>query len=93
MTTKEQADFITYWGPQLAKNKLNQVHFKFNDDCTEFATFEITPEPKTVYRIYILWKPIEKSILLEEQFIEPVIRDGFTVMEWGGLIVPPMPTN
>jgi hypothetical protein len=93
LSSKEQADFITFWGPKLAQNKLNQVHFKFNDDCREFAEFEITPEPKSFYRIYILWKSIDKGIQLEKQLIQPLIRDGFTVVEWGGMEIPAMIEN
>ena len=33
LNSKEQADFITFWGPRLAKNKLNFVHFEFNETC------------------------------------------------------------
>ena len=33
LTTEEQTDFITYWGPKLTTNKLNFIHFYFNDDC------------------------------------------------------------
>ena len=27
LSSKEQADFITFWGPKLAQNELNFVHF------------------------------------------------------------------
>ena len=80
----EKADFITFWGPRLAQNELNFVHFIFNDDCNEFAELEIFPKPKEVFRIYMVWSAIDEPIIASEQEIKSVIRDGFTVIEWGG---------
>ena len=84
LTSKEQADFITFWGPRIQKNDLNYIRFEFNETCNKFAELDITPTPDQTYRIYIFFSPISESFEVEEQEIESLERSGFTVIEWGG---------
>ena len=84
LTPKEQADFITFWGPKLIQNEANFIRFEFNDDCNKFAELEITPKPDNIYRIYMLWSPVDPKYEVFEQEIIPMRREGFTVIEWGG---------
>ncbi len=45
----------------------------------------------TVYRIWFGFKPVNSDALqlpvLPEDFIRPIIREGFTVVEWGGAVI------
>lgn len=86
LNSKEKADFITFWGPQLMQNKLNFIHFIFNDDANAFAEFDIMPKPDHIYRIYMLSFPLEskQEINAIEQVIPSIDRSGFSVIEWGG---------
>ena len=88
-TSQEKADFITYWGPILSKQKKNRIQFVMNDNCDDFATLTITPKPNHIYRFYILSSPVaeDADYLLEPQIISPMQRTGFTVLEWGGSVV------
>jgi hypothetical protein len=88
LTSKEQTDFITYWAPRLAQNENNFVHFVFNEDCNQFAELDISPTPDNIYRIYMLWFPIEIAHSLSPQPIQKINREGFTVLEWGGQELP-----
>jgi len=84
LNSKEQADFITYWAPRLTKNKLNFIHFEFNESCNEYANIDITPKPDNVYRIYMIWGAVADEFKVTEQKIEQFDRTGFSVLEWGG---------
>jgi len=84
LNSKEQADFITYWGPRLSANELNFVRFEFNEACNRYAEIDISPEPAHVYRLYMTWMKIESELDVVPQKIETFNRDGFTVLEWGG---------
>lgn len=84
LTSKEQADFITYWGPRLAQNENNFVRFVFNESCDQYAELDINPKPDNIYRIYILWQPVKEKFIDSEQIIPTMNREGFTVLEWGG---------
>ena len=86
MNSKEQADFITFWGPQLNKNSSNFIHFVLNEEANLFADLTISPKPKTIYRIYILFcdsNEISKNSI-SEQILPKMDRSGFVVLEWGG---------
>lgn len=84
--SKEKADFITFWGPQLIQNEWNFIHFMFNEECNEFAELEITPKPDHMYRFYMISMPLidGNEFMISEQEIKPIDRSGFTVLEWGG---------
>ncbi|MFT5778219.1 MAG: hypothetical protein ACI837_001175 [Crocinitomicaceae bacterium] len=84
LTSKEQADFITYWAPRMMQNEQNLVHFIFNEDCERYATLNISPKPDNLYRIYMVWTAINEGYSVEAQSIESIKREGFTVLEWGG---------
>ncbi len=94
-TSQETADFITFWGPKMAMNKMNEVHFIFNEKCDQFANLEISPQPDHIYRFYMLYKPVsdDHKIVLREQIIPKMQRDGFVVLEWGGSEIPQHLTN
>lgn len=85
--TKEMADFITFWGPQLIQNDHNFVQFIFNKDADIFAELSIEPKPSHVYRIYLVFFDLKdlKFTEIRSQEIPVMNRDGFTVLEWGGV--------
>ncbi len=87
-TSKEQADFITFWGPQLTQNKLNYVNFIFNEACDEFAELSISPQPDNIFRVSMIWQPVNEPWELESPLMEKMNRNGFTVLEWGGMELP-----
>lgn len=86
LNSKEKADFITFWGPQLMKNEQSFVHFVFNENCDQFAELSITPKPENIYRIYLLFSDAKdlKSVEPRLQEIPKMDRNGFTLIEWGG---------
>lgn len=90
MNSKEKADFITFWGPQLQKNDQNFIHFVFNEEAELFADLAITPKPDHVYRFYMVYCNAEGMKMLEAhpQIIPAMDRTGFTVLEWGGTEIP-----
>jgi len=86
LNSKEQADFITFWGPQLNKNSSNFIHFVINEDADLFAELTISPKPQAVYRIYLVFcdsKGISEHSI-SEQILPKMNRSGFVVLEWGG---------
>lgn len=86
-TSKEKADFVTFWAPQLQRNEFNYINFVLNNDADIFAKLSITPAPDNIYRFYMLTSKIENPndfYYLEPQLIESIDRKGFTVLEWGG---------
>ncbi|WP_373127835.1 hypothetical protein [Dielma fastidiosa] len=80
---KEYNEFIVYWLPQLADNAYNLITFQ-QADYTDHARLTIDPEPDSVLRIFMVYQALNEPIDVEKMAIEPFIRHGFTVVEWGG---------
>ena len=83
LTPKEYNEFIVYWLPILQENKYNLISFA-GEDYENTAQLEISPKPDSILRVMMLYKPLNKSMEIEEQELKPFVRKGFTVIEWGG---------
>jgi hypothetical protein len=83
--SKESADFITFWYPQMMGNEKNHVQFLFNESCDAYAKLKITPQPNHIYRVGMIWKNADSDFIPEPQNIPEINRDGFVVIEWGGM--------
>lgn len=83
LTPDEANEFIIYWLPQMEQNPYNFITFQ-KEAYTDHARLTITPEPDSVLRVFMAYKPLEQPINMPEQTLEPFTRTGFTVVEWGG---------
>lgn len=71
----------------MIEHKNTFVHFIFNNEIDKYAELDITPKPQNVFRVYMVWTPIDEitfNRVFKEQTIPTVKRDGLTVIEWGG---------
>lgn len=85
----ERADFITFWAPRMTTHSDVFLQFQFNKQCDRFGTLDITPKPDNIYRIYVVWQPVDKLMIAPSpQEIPEMDRSGFTVLEWGGQELP-----
>ena len=83
LTSKEYNEFIVYWYPKMANNKYNLIHFA-GDEYTKTAPLLITPKPDSTLRVFMVFEPINEAMDIKPQEIKPFVRNGFTVVEWGG---------
>ena len=51
---------------------------------TDAAQLRTTPEPDTLLRIFMAWKPLKEALEIPAQVLEAPERTGFTVVAWGG---------
>jgi hypothetical protein len=86
LNDQEKTDFITFWGPRMAQAGKGFVQFMFDEAYDQIATINITPKPDALFRVYMLFVPLENAVELNPapQAIKSVQRKGFTVIEWGG---------
>ena len=90
-------DFITYWFPQLKSKEYNLIKFLSKTDINARFPLDITPQPDTIIRIFMLFKPINRVYFDRKYKTEPcklphvisdleLLRqnDHFVVVEWGG---------
>ena len=83
LTPKEYNEFIVYWLPKMQDNPYNLISFQ-SERYTDTAKLDIDPEPDSVLRVFMAWKPLHRAQNIEPQTFTPFARDGFTVVEWGG---------
>lgn len=83
LTPKEYNEFIVYWLPKMQENPYNLISFQ-SKRYTDTAKLDIDPEPDSVLRVFMAWKPLHRAQTIEPQTFTPFARDGFTVVEWGG---------
>lgn len=81
---REYNDFIVYWLPHMERNPYNLIHFSF-EEYEKLARLEVTPKPDTVLRVFMVFKPLKKKQTIAPQILPTVKRNGFTVVEWGGM--------
>ena len=83
LTRREANEFIVFWLPQLEENPYNLIAFQ-TDAYTDHARLTVTPEPDTVLRVFMAWKPLDKFLEIPAQSLTAPERTGFTAVEWGG---------
>lgn len=83
LTPREYNEFIVYWLPQMQDNAYNLISFQ-SERYAETAKLDITPAPDSMLRVFMAWRPLDQPQQIEPQTFEPFVRDGFTVVEWGG---------
>ena len=67
----------------MQENKYNVISFQ-TSAYTDTAVLNITPAPDSMLRVFMTYYPSSVEVDIEPQAFEPFIRDGFTVVEWGG---------
>ena len=83
LNRKEANEFIVYWLPRMQENTYNLITFQ-DEIYKNAAKLEITPNPDSVLRVFMVYRALEEKIEIEEPVLEPFDRNGFTVVEWGG---------
>ena len=83
LTEKEANEFIIYWLPKMEHNAYNLISFQ-QEAYTDSAVLTVTPEPDSMLRVFMAWRPLDEPVEIETQVLESFEREGFTVVEWGG---------
>lgn len=79
----EANEFIVYWLPLMQENAYNLIAFQ-HEAYTESARLTITPEPDTLIRVFMAFKPLSAPVEIAPQTLTAPARTGFTAVEWGG---------
>ena len=83
LTRAEANEFIIYWLPKMEQNAYNLISFQ-SDAYTDAAKLTITPQPDTLLRVFMAWKPLTSAVEIAPQTLTAPERTGFTAVEWGG---------
>ena len=83
LTRREANEFIVYWLPRMEPNPYNLIAFQ-GEAYTGRAPLTVTPEPDSLLRVFMAWKPMDAPVDVPAQDLPAFKRTGFTVVEWGG---------
>ena len=83
LTDQEAKEFLIYWLPKMEGNAYNLMSFQ-TKAYTDHARLTVNPQPDTVLRVYLAWKALEEPVDVEPQTLTAPVREGFTLVEWGG---------
>lgn len=86
LNSSEVGDFMEAWLHKLVVSNYVYITFHATDEVNKYAPLEIDPKPNTVIRILMEYKPLDYPINVED-YVFPNVpnREGFTLIEWGGL--------
>ena len=83
LNRKEANEFIVYWLPLMQENAYNVISFQ-ETAYTDAAKLEVSPNPDTLIRVFMTYKACDEFVHIEVQELTAPLREGFTVVEWGG---------
>ena len=67
----------------MGPNPYNLISFQ-SAAYTDHARLTVTPEPDSLLRVFMAWKPLEAPAEIPPQELSGFKRTGFAVVEWGG---------
>jgi hypothetical protein len=85
LNQKEKTDFISYWQKVLPESNFYFIGIMSEGSLNKIADLDITPAPTSEIRVTLLFKTLNEPISINPPSIESVSRQGFTVVEWGGI--------
>lgn len=83
----ETEDFKEYWCSRLEEGRDYYMYPQLNEVCDLISPLKITPEPDSVLRLWFVYKEADgRNPDITEPETECFVRNGFTVVEWGGMV-------
>ncbi len=87
LNAKESADFMEFWTDKLPKAPYVRLTWLGNAEMNQLAPLSVSPRPDTSIRIFLDFAGLDKPIKLISQKLSAPPRRGFTLVEWGGLLI------
>ena len=85
LNEKESKEFLDYWVKVLPNSPYYFIGIVSQSNLNTIAPLSIQPKPKTVIRVTLYFEALDKKIPVQAPTLSQVKREGFTVVEWGGL--------
>lgn len=86
LNTKESNDFMAFWESRIPNKPYVQLAWFSTADLNELAPLTISPKPQTTIRVFLDMRGLDTSKTLPAPKFNAPARNGFTVVEWGGLL-------
>lgn len=86
MNEREISDFIDYWSKYLIQGDDYVMYPILNERVDEIMPLELSVKPDSIFRIWFGFKHSNGEAVKEPE-ITPIVREGFTAVEWGGSVL------
>lgn len=86
LNKQEISDFNDFWLPKIPNTPYVRLTWLQNKEMDELAPLQITPRPDSVIRVFLDFKGLEANSAISKQELIQYPRNGFTAVEWGGLL-------
>ncbi|MFH0927975.1 MAG: hypothetical protein V1821_00710 [bacterium] len=85
LNQKEAREFKDFWLPVVTGAPYYRVSF-LTEEWSKAVPLNVSPRPQTQIRILMDWKKLGAPVSIPEPNIVTPKREGFTLVEWGGLL-------
>lgn len=85
LNVQESKDFMDFWVPIMKPYNTMRISF-VTDEWSKNVPLSVSPEPQTSIRIFMDWSPVSSDATIKAPTITTPSRDGYTLVEWGGLL-------
>lgn len=86
LNEKEASDFKEYWLKTLPESPYYFVGLVDKGERDRLEELLVTPKPDTSIRFSLYFEPLENPVSVFEPVINTPKREGFTLVDWGGMI-------
>ena len=86
LNENEKRDFMEFWLPKMPETPFVRLTWFGTREMDNLAPLKITPKPDTSIRIFLDYEGLNSKIDLRSQRLSSIPRNGFTLVEWGGLL-------
>lgn len=86
LNATEINDFVDFWQPRLPSTSYVRLAWLSKTQINELAPLDISPRPTTTIRVFLDMQGLNRQIDVAPQHFNSPLRNGFTAVEWGGLV-------
>lgn len=79
-------DFMAFWAHKLPSTPYTRLTWLSTEEMNQLAPLHVSPRPDTLIRVFLDFQGLEQPRTLAQQHFQAPARNGFTVVEWGGLL-------
>lgn len=88
LVDNEIDDFMEFWEPRITAKPYVFVTFVDQPTFDTIAPLTVEPTPDTIIRVFMDYEPLDAPIKVDPLPIVTPVREGFSVVEWGGALHP-----
>lgn len=87
LNDKERKDFLEFWLPHMPTTPYVRLTWLSQQEIDQLAPLNIKPEPDTMIRVFLDFQGLDEYKDVSPQDLSAPVRNGFTLVEWGGLLI------